>query len=335
VSDLFDLENVHKHYGRFHALKGVSFSVSGGTFGLLGPNGAGKSTLIKVLLGLLPFEGSARVLGLDPRREASQIRDRVGYMPERDNYISGMNAVEYCTYAAELSGLPRSEAMSRAHTILEFVGLQDKRYQKIDGYSTGMKQRVKLAQALVHDPELLLLDEPTNGLDPAGRDELLMLIKSLPERRGCAILLSSHVLPDVEYVCERAILMHQGELQYEGTIADLKSRDVADTLEVRLKDGQDRFKEALAARSCTVEEDGAHLYVRGITPDAIFELADGLGVQVRHLQPRKLSLEAAFIRVVEEAESARKKGEKKDKSDKKDKQEKKGSPAKDEVEAVK
>ena len=302
ATPLFELDNVHKHYGRYHALKGLTFSVPGGTFGLLGPNGAGKSTLIKTLLGLLPFEGEARVFGLDPRHNASEIRDRVGYMPERDNYIAGMNAVEYCAYAGELSGLPPAEALSRAHQILEFVGLGDKRYQKIDGYSTGMKQRVKLAQALVHDPELLLLDEPTNGLDPAGRDELLALIHSLPERRGCAILLSSHVLPDVEYVCERAILMHQGEVHFAGTIADLKQKDAVPTLEVRVKDGGDRLKAALEAKGATVTEDGAHLLIRGGDPELVFELAESLKLQIRHLAPRELSLEAAFIRVVEAAD---------------------------------
>jgi ABC-2 type transport system ATP-binding protein len=307
VSELFHLENLHKYYGQFHALRGLSFTVAGGAFGLLGPNGAGKSTLIKVLLGLLPFEGHARVFGLDVRRSAAQIRDRVGYMPERDNYLAGMNAVEYCCYAGQLSGLPRAEAMARAHTILEFCGLGDKRYQKIDGYSTGMKQRVKLAQALVHDPELLLLDEPTNGLDPTGREEMLGLIHSLPERRGCAILLSSHVLPDVERVCERAILLHQGELMYSGTIEELRTRETAETLEVRVKSGSEKLAEALRTRGCGVEEDGVHLLVKGGSPEMVFEAAEQAGLQVRHLQPRRLTLEAAFIRVVKEAEAARQK----------------------------
>jgi ABC-2 type transport system ATP-binding protein len=314
VSDLLDLDSVHKYYGRYHALKGLTFTVPGGTFGLLGPNGAGKSTLLKVLLGLLPFEGTARVFGMDVRDRPRHIRAKVGYMPEKDNYLAGMNAVEYCSYAAELSGLPATEAMGRSHAILEFCGLGDKRYQKMEGYSTGMKQRVKLAQALVHDPELLLLDEPTNGLDPAGRDEMLELIKSLPERRGCAILLSSHLLPDVEYVCERAILLHQGEVYYSGTIEALRRADAEETWDVRLKEDEEKLEKALKEKDCKVELDGAMLAVRlpkGAEPDMIFQVAESCGVQIRHLQPRRLTLEAAFVRVVNEAQAAKdEKGEK-------------------------
>ncbi|MSP63403.1 MAG: ABC transporter ATP-binding protein [Myxococcales bacterium] len=308
MSELLDLDEVHKHYGLYHALKGLTFRVPGGTTGLLGPNGAGKSTLLKVLLGLLPFEGSARVFGIDVRQRPRHIRAKVGYMPEKDNYLPGMNAIEYCAFAAELSGLPGSEAMSRAHAILEFCGLGDKRYQKIDGYSTGMKQRVKLAQALVHDPELLLLDEPTNGLDPAGRDEMVELIKSLPERRGCAILLSSHLLPDVEYLCERAILLHQGEVYYSGTIEALRRADTEETYDVRVKDDEEKLARALEQRGCKVERDGMLLAVRlpkDAGADLIFVAAEAEKVQVRHLQARRLTLEAAFVRVVNEATASK------------------------------
>ena len=304
MSDLLDLDNVHKHYGRFHALRGLTFEVPGGTFGLLGPNGAGKSTLLKVLLGLLPFEGQARLFGVDVRERPREVRARVGYMPERENHLPGMTAVEYCAYGAELSGLPRAEAMSRAHAVLEHVGLGDKRYLRIAGYSTGMKQRVKLAQALVHDPELLLLDEPTNGLDPAGRDEMLALIRELPGRCGCAILLSSHLLNDVESLCERAVLLHQGEVVYAGTISDLRADGGARSYDVRVKEGEERMERALRARGCAVERDGALLGVRlpdAGEPDLVFRAAESEGLQVRHLAPRRLSLEEAFVRVVGEA----------------------------------
>src|ERR1041385_9526597 len=157
------------------------------------------------MLGLTPPQGQARVLGLSSAAESFKVRDRVGYMPESDSYLADLTAVELCTYAGELSGLPRSEAMQRAHAALYYAGLEEKRYQPIDGYSTGMKQRVKLAQALVHDPEILFLDEPTNGLDPQSREEMLRLIVDLPERRGCAIVLSTHLLPDVDRVCDRAV----------------------------------------------------------------------------------------------------------------------------------
>ena len=240
TATLLEFADVHKRYGAHHALRGLSLSVPAGTVGLLGPNGAGKSTLMKVLLGLLPFEGNAAVLGHDVRAQPAQIRARVGYMPERDCHLVGMSAVELCGYAAELSGLPPSEAMQRAHMVLEFVGLGDKRYQRIDGYSTGQKQRVKLAQALVHDPKLLLLDEPTNGLDPQGRDEMLALVSSLPARTGCSIVLSSHLLHDVERVCERAILLHEGKIVYSGTIEALRKEGQKDVYEVRVKEGEEQ-----------------------------------------------------------------------------------------------
>jgi ABC-2 type transport system ATP-binding protein len=171
-----------------------------------------------------------------------------------------------------------------------------------------MKQRVKLAQALVHDPELLLLDEPTNGLDPAGRDEMLDLVRSLPERRGCAILLSSHLLPDVEYVCERAILLHQGEVYYSGTIEALRRADAEETYDLRVKDGEPKIEAELARRGATVERDGALLAVKlpkDAGTDLVFQAAEACGVQVRHLAPRRLTLEAAFVRVVNEAQAAR------------------------------
>jgi ABC-2 type transport system ATP-binding protein len=307
MSELLHFDNVHKHYGAFHALRGVSLSVEPGAIGLLGPNGAGKSTLLKVMLGLLPFDGNARVLGFDVRSDARKLRARIGYMPERDCYLPGMNAVELCTYAAELSGLPAAEAMQRAHAVLEFVGLGDKRYQRIDGYSTGMKQRVKLAQALVHDPRLLLLDEPTNGLDIDGRDEMLALIESLPARTGCSVLLSSHLLHDVERVCQRAVLLHQGQVVYSGSIDELRKEGQKDVYEVRVKAGEDRMAQALRDAGCTVETEGGLLFVRvprevERPTELIFDTARAQSLQVRHLQPRKLTLESAFVRAVGEKE---------------------------------
>ncbi|HEX9105524.1 MAG TPA: ABC transporter ATP-binding protein [Polyangia bacterium] len=314
ASTLLEFSDVHKRYGAHHALRGLSLSVPSGTVGLLGPNGAGKSTLMKVLLGLLPFDGSAAVLGHDVRAQPSQIRARVGYMPERDCHLVGMSAVELCGYAAELSGLPPSEAMQRAHMVLEFVGLGDKRYQRIDGYSTGQKQRVKLAQALVHDPKLLLLDEPTNGLDPQGRDEMLALVRSLPARTGCSIVLSSHLLHDVEKVCERAILLHEGKIVYSGTIEALRKEGQKDVYELRLRDGEERMQQALEQKGLRVEREGPLLVVQlhnnvlrahnNRPTDLLFAVAADEKLQVRHLSPRKLTLENAFVRAVNEAKAS-------------------------------
>jgi ABC-2 type transport system ATP-binding protein len=304
---LFELDNLSKFYGLLQALKSVTLTCEAGSIGLLGPNGAGKSTLLKVMLGLLPFEGRSQVLGYDSGDEALDLRARVGYMPERDCYIPGMNAVELCAYAGELCGLPRAAAMQRAHAVLHYVGLEDKRYLRVETYSTGMKQRVKLAQALVHDPELLLLDEPTNGLDPQGREEMLALIKDLPGRRGCSILLSSHLLPDVEYICERAILLHQGEVLFSGTIDELKGGD-EEVYEVRVKEGEDRFAAALGERGCRVTRDGPTLHVKlaaGAAADLIFQTAEATTVQVRHFQTARLTLETAFVRTIEAQQAER------------------------------
>jgi ABC-2 type transport system ATP-binding protein len=317
ATTLLEFSDVHKRYGAHQALRGLSLSVPSGTVGLLGPNGAGKSTLMKVLLGLLPFEGNAAVLGHDVRAQPAQIRARVGYMPERDCHLVGMSAVELCGYAGELSGLPASESMQRAHMVLEFVGLGDKRYQRIDGYSTGQKQRVKLAQALVHDPRLLLLDEPTNGLDPQGRDEMLALVKSLPARTGCSIVLSSHLLHDVEKVCERAILLHEGKIVYSGTIEALRKDGQKDVYEVRVKEDEDRLQAALEKRGLRVEREGpllvvhlhnnvlqAHNIAESRPTELLFAVAAEEKLQVRHLAPRKLTLENAFVRAVNEAKAS-------------------------------
>jgi ABC-2 type transport system ATP-binding protein len=305
---LVELTEVKKRYGRLEALRGLTGGIDGERIGLLGPNGAGKSTLIKLLLGLTPFEGEARVLGRSARREPFAIRDRVGYMPETESHLAAMTAVELCVYASELSGLPRGAALQRAHAALYHVGLEDKRYLKVETYSTGLKQRVKLAQALVHDPELLFLDEPTNGLDPAGRDEMLDLVARLPEQRGARVLLSTHLLPDVERVCDRVVVMSEGRLVFVGSVDELRGADRR-RFEVRVKDGVDRLAERLRAVGLTVElmaEShvglGPALSVRlgdGQDTGVVFDAAAAAGVQVRHLAPQRATLEEAFLRAVQ------------------------------------
>jgi ABC-2 type transport system ATP-binding protein len=302
---LIRLEQLTKRYGTIVAIGGVDAVVDGKIIGLLGPNGAGKSTLLKSLLGLIPYEGRARVLGLEASTHGVEIRDRVGYMPEQEAFLAGMSAVELCTYAGELSGLPRTEAMQRAHAALYYAGLEEKRYQPIEGYSTGMKQRVKLAQALVHDPEILFLDEPTNGLDPRSRDEMLELVAELPARRGCAIVLSTHLLPDVERVCDHAVIMHQGRVRFVGSIDELRGARGRDTeILVEVKADAVQLGEVLARVGATCEVvSPVTLSVslpEAATNELVFRQAREAGLQIRGLGVRRETVEAAFLRVIGE-----------------------------------
>ena len=196
---MIDLRNVSRWYGTFQALREVSFELRPGRVGLLGPNGAGKSTLLKILLGLLPpSSGYGRVLGHPIGQDGTALRRAIGYMPESDALVPGLRGAEYVALAGELYGMPRREAQRRAHEVLTYLELEDARYRRLEEYSTGMKQRLKLAQALVHDPPMLLLDEPTSGLDPAGREAMLRLLLTLGREHGKSILLSTHLLGDVE-----------------------------------------------------------------------------------------------------------------------------------------
>jgi ABC-2 type transport system ATP-binding protein len=300
---LIRLANLGKRYGSIIALAGLDAAIDGKIIGLLGPNGAGKSTLLKCLLGLIPFDGEATVLDLPAATRGAEIRDRVGYMPEQDAMLAGINAVELCAYAGELSGLPRTEALQRAHAALYYAGLEDKRYQVIDGYSTGMKQRVKLAQALVHDPEILFLDEPTNGLDPRSRDEMLELVTDLPARRGCAIVLSTHLLPDVERVCDHAVIMHHGSVRFVGSIDELRGARGRDSeLTVEVKADAARFAGVLGEAGATCKIVSPVALAVDLPADAttelVFRRARDAGIQIRGIEVRRESVEAAFLRVI-------------------------------------
>jgi ABC-2 type transport system ATP-binding protein len=291
-------------YGKQRALNDVSASFPAGAVGLLGPNGAGKSTLLKTLLGFLtPAAGSMKVLGLDVATSPAEIRARLGYMPEIDAHIPGMNAVSFVGYCGQLAGLPPVDAMQRAHEVLYYVGLGEARYRNVETYSTGMKQRIKLAQALVHDPDLLFLDEPTNGMDPKGREEMLELIRDLAHNKGMNLILSSHLLPDVEFTCDHVIVLHQASVATQGPIDELKGPR-GSVFEFRIKGDRAAFSRLLHDEGLTVhagEEDIMRVFV----PDqrgahALFALAARHGVQVRHLRPSLPTLEDVFAQAVGE-----------------------------------
>jgi len=301
------LEGVTVAYGANRALRDVTTSFVPGAVGLLGPNGAGKSTMIKALLGfLVPERGRLRVLGLDVAESPLEIRARVGYMPESDGHIPGMNAVQFVAYCGELAGLPRVDAMQRAHEVLFYVGLGEARYRNVETYSTGMKQRIKLAQALVHDPDLLFLDEPTNGMDPKGRDEMLELIRDLAHNKGVNLILSSHLLPDVEYTCDQVVVMDKGRIAASGPIAALKQpRGRVYELRVKAPAGEmDAFFARLksAGLDChATDEDIIRVFVPGDGgAHEIFARAAADHVQVRHLRPSIPTLEDVFANAVGE-----------------------------------
>ena len=298
---LVEIRDLAVSYGLVQALAGVSGTFQRGPTGLLGPNGAGKTTLLKTLLGFLrPDRGTMTAFGLDPARQPLEVRRRLGYMPEQDCHLPGMTAAAFVAFAGELSGLPRDEAISRAHEVLYYVGLGEARYRNVETYSTGMKQRVKLAQALVHDPDLLLLDEPTNGLDPQGREEMLTLIQDVATRRGMSLILCSHLLRDVERVCENVIVLNQGQVARAGTIRELTGakRQVFDV----------RFKGDATAVLTDLKDLGADWHEgedalrlslpEGHGPGTIFRAARDCGVQVRYLRPGAETLEDVFLRAL-------------------------------------
>ncbi len=299
------LDHVTVTYGRNRALRDVTSSFAAGAVGLLGPNGAGKSTMIKSLLGfIVPTTGQMKVLGLDVAASPLEIRARVGYMPENDAHIPGMNAVSFVGYCGELAGLPRVDAMQRAHEVLFYVGLGEARYRNVDTYSTGMKQRIKLAQALVHDPDLLFLDEPTNGMDPKGRDEMLELVRDLAHNKGVNLILCSHLLPDVEYTCDYVVVMDKGAIATAGPIAALK-QPRGRVYELRVKmpvDGLEPFLAKLrsAGLECNAtDEDVMRVFVPGEGgAQQVFALAASAHVQVRHLRPSVPTLEDVFAHAV-------------------------------------
>jgi ABC-2 type transport system ATP-binding protein len=297
-----EVNDIHFNYGPIAALAGVSLKLEGGAVGLLGPNGAGKSTLLRILLGFLtPAKGEGRVLGYDIRTERALIRRAIGYMPEDDCFIAGMDAVGFTSYFGELSGMPREEAMKRAHEVLFYVGLGEARYRLLDTYSAGMKQRLKLAQALVHDPKLLFLDEPTSNLDPHGRQEVLELIRDISSAKDIQVLVSSHILADIETLCADVVILNKGLVAAQGSLENLRGIDYS-LFEVRVKGDEDLFRTEAEARGCRVDrtEDGILKIYLPAEKDRkeIFRSAAAAGAQVRHFVKSRTSLEDLFARTV-------------------------------------
>ena len=296
------LEHFTIAFGRVTAVDRMTTTFPPGATGLLGPNGAGKSSLIKGLLGLVPpFSGTARILGRDVRTESASIRRLVGYMPEDDCLIPGLTGIGMVKYAGELSGMNPADAMQRAHEVLFLTGLEEARYRKVETYSSGMKQRIKLAQAIVHDPALLFLDEPTSGMDPKGRLEMLELIRMIADQNRMSIVLATHILVDVERTCDHVVIMNRGRLLKQESMSGIRGA-YAGTYSLRVEGPRERFEEELRARGCGISPDGAHLFdvtlPDGSGTELFFETALSTGTRLRRLLPGVQSLEDAFVKII-------------------------------------
>ena len=298
---LVDLRGITKDYRAFRALDDVTLRMRGGVTGLLGPNGAGKSTLIKVMLGLVRCTaGEGSFLGHDIRHEMRKIRARVGYMPEDDSFIFGLSGVEMVRFAARLSGLPSVEALRRSHEILDFCGVEQERYRNVETYSTGMRQKLKFAQSIVHDPDLLILDEPTSGLDPEERQALLRRVRTLSERAGKAVVISTHILPDVQQVCDDVVIIAKGKVCVVESLRVL-SRPVHPKIHARVHGDWHDLVERLRDHGEEVEVDDQGVLTISESdrmPQALWECAASLGVSIRSLTPSQNSLESIFLDAV-------------------------------------
>ncbi len=301
-----ELENLTVRLGRREILHGITcrlgVSGRGRAIGLLGPNGAGKSTLILTLLGFLrPSAGRARILGLDCRRTMGEARSRIGYMPENDAFIGEMTAVTFLRQMAELSGLPPEAALEKAHEVLFHVGLGEARYRQLRTYSLGMKQMAKLAQAIVHGPELVILDEPTNGLDPAARRRMLRLITEMKEEQGMHVLVCSHLLRDIEQVCDEAVIMKDGAIVHHCNLEE-ERRSNRSFVELEVTGDDSHLRTALPEiRAEGISEGGGRWRIvlpAGVEVEAIWGLAERQNLLVRKLSHRRDTLEEIFLKAM-------------------------------------
>jgi ABC-2 type transport system ATP-binding protein len=300
---LLSFQGIRKQFGNTMALADVTGVVEGRAVGLLGPNGAGKTTLMKVCLGLIrPDAGHATVLGVDAVANPVAVRARLGYAAEGPGRLPGLSGLESVAYAGELCGMRRRESLLRAHDMLDLVGLDESRYRPVETYSTGMFQRVKVAMALVHAPDLVLLDEPTSGLDPESRDELLDLVVHLRDHGGPAVLLSTHLLHDVERTCDAVMIMQSGAVRFAGPLSDLRVQRASE-FDVRTAVPAPALQARLQALAAEVTPGGRpdQLRVRlpaGAGPELLWQAAASTGDAVVHLQARAASLEDAFLEAI-------------------------------------
>jgi len=304
---IIETTELTKHYGAFAALESVSFALAKGSVtGLLGPNGAGKTTLMKTLLGFLPYtSGSCNVLGKSLARAPLAVRQRVGFMPENDAFFPDRTGLESVVYAGRLTGMPKEAAFSRAYEVLDYLGMDEVRHRPITGYSVGLKQKIKLGQALVHGPSLCFLDEPLSGLDPKSRDEMMALLKGIGTS-GVSMVISSHVLKDVEALCTSLLMLNRGKLLYSGTLADLRRQNEG-RFAIRVRGDHGKFIAALQAAGATAEQQRGTIEVElpeGQDVKYVWKAANDSRCQIRELRHASDSLEQAFLRLLDEKENS-------------------------------
>jgi ABC-2 type transport system ATP-binding protein len=304
MQNLIRLNNVTKQYGACRALDAVSLEIGTGITGLLGPNGAGKTTLIKILLGLVrATRGDGEVLGHVLPKQARLIRSLVGYLPEDDCYVAGLTGIEMVHYMARLWGQPYTEAMRRSHEIIDFCGLQQERYRDVSTYSTGMRQRLKFAHAIVHDPSLLILDEPTTGLDPDEREAMLGRIRWMATSADKAVILSTHILPDVQAVCDNVVIMASGRIRLTDQMKTLRRSAVPAVHVTVLGSIEALAAEAQRAGFETQQDSNGRLTILGFTEDAgvrLWHWAHAARVALRSVTPARTSLEQMFREAIQE-----------------------------------
>ena len=302
MTPVIELENLGVRFGRLQVLKDLTGSFSGRSIGLLGPNGAGKTTLLHCLLGFHPpSDGTARIFGRDILTDGNGIRGQIGYMPERDAFVAGMSAVRLTRLMAELSGLPPREALERAHEALFFVGLNEARYRKLETYSLGMKQMAKLAQAIVHGPRLLFLDEPTNGLDPPHRNRMIKMIQEIRDSGAANLIISSHLLRDVEECCDEVLILKEGEI---ATYCNLEEERRANLrfIEIETQRGNAAFAEAVGNLGCEVAVLSDRK-IKMVLPENVrirdlYQVAVEQNMQIRRLDYKRDSLQDIFLKAM-------------------------------------
>jgi ABC-2 type transport system ATP-binding protein len=300
---IIELDRLEVRLGGRTVLNGLTGELRGNAIGLLGPNGAGKSTLINTLLGFhSPSSGSARVFGLDAHRNRAQIREGIGYMPENDSFIGNMSGVRFVRYMAELAGLPPGEALERAHEALFYVGLGEVRYRKVSTYSLGMKQLIKLAQALAHGPKLLILDEPTNGLDPMARQRMIQTIKEIRKAGSIRLLISSHLLRDIDETCDEVLILKDGRIAALCNLEE-ERRSHRNFIELETVGATEQFSVNIRGLGCECAcFPGGRIKL--VMPEHLeardlYVLAGEQGVQIRRMSQRRDSLEDIFLRAME------------------------------------